>query len=138
MKNIKVKTYVLIQTIIGLIIPLWYSMTVSVSHPNSNSLVVSVNFNIYVIMPIALTLFFIIHILQKKREKIDEYAKKALQIADSICFRASISAFIIIIFIALFSISSLIIGFIFTWIIFAVILLRLLVFCWIDKQGLVK
>lgn len=138
MKKLKIKTFLLVQTIIALLVPVWYSMTVSISHPKSNSLIVSVNFNAYIIMPIVLSLLFIIYILQKKREKIDEYAKKAIQVANSICFKLFFLTSIIIIFISLFSVSSLIIGFIFTWIIFIVILLRLIIFCWIDKYGLVK
>lgn len=90
-------------------------------------------------IPLFIAIIIIIAVgrLKKNAEVMDEYAKKTLQIADSICFKASLVVMgIIILPFLFFDEQATFIGYLITLGIFVLILVRACIFCWIDKKGM--
>lgn len=125
MKKISLRTLMFIQALVAFCIPLYYHLMV-VYHLNSN-------------IPLFIAIIIIIAVgrLKKNAEVMDEYAKKTLQIADSICFKASLVVMgIIILPFLFFDEQATFIGYLITLGIFVLILVRACIFCWIDKKGM--
>lgn len=120
------KTVILFQTLIALCIPLYYHI------------MITYRLDSYVPVLIVIILVLAASRLKKRAESADEYAKKALQIADSICFKVSIviMGIILLPFLFITGTSNQLIGCLLTWGIFALILTRTCIFLWIDKNGM--
>lgn len=125
MKKISLRAIMFIQAAISFCIPLYYHLMFAF-HLNS-----TVPFFISVV------LLLIIKRL-KDTAVMDEYAKKTLEIADSICFKGSLIIMGVLVLPFLFSdeISPLVTGYLLTIGIFVLVLLRACIFYWIDKRGM--
>lgn len=126
MKKISLRTLMFVQSIVAFCIPLYYHLMV-VYKLNSN-----------VPVWIAIILLAVVSWLKRNSDVIDEYAKKTMQIADAICFKAALVFMGIIIFpfLLLDSNSPYLTGYLLTGGIFILVLIRAIVFCWIDKNGM--
>lgn len=125
MKKISLRALMFVQSAIAFCIPLYYYLMVNY-RINSNT-------------PLVITIIVLIIVgrLKRNSEVMDEYAKKTLQIADSICFKISIVIMgIIVLPFLLFDEHTMLIGYLLTLGIFALILIRACIFCWIDKRGM--
>ena len=82
--------------------------------------------------------FAIVSWLKRNSDIMDEYAKKTVQIADAICFKAAFVFLGIIIFpfLLLDGTSLYFSGYLLTGGIFILVLIRAVVFYWIDKNGM--
>ncbi len=148
MKKVKIQFYLFLQAFLTLILPLFYSFSFSVKR-NDQSVMASVRFQPLLLLLLVLIALFVVFLLRRRRENLDEYAKRALQIADSICFKISVLFIAAVLLPALFlatvlRVSSPIMvstiiqyGKIIVYGIFVLFLIRALLFCWIDKKGLV-
>lgn len=110
-----------VQAIIAFCIPVYYHLMV-VYKLNSNAPVW-----------IAIILLAVVSWLKKNSDVMDEYAKKTVQIADAICFKAALTFMGVIIFpfLLLDGTSPYLTGGI-----FILVLIRAIVFYWIDKNGM--
>ena len=125
MKKISLRVLMFVQSGIALCIPLYYYLMVNY-HLNSN-------------VPFLIAIIFLIIVgkLKRNSEVMDEYAKKTLQIADSICFKISVGIMgIIVLPFLFFDEQTTLIGYLLTFGIFALILIRACIFYWIDKRGM--
>lgn len=126
MKKISLRTLMFVQAIVAFCIPAYYHLMV-IYKLNSNAPVW-----------IAIILFAVVSWLKRNSDVMDEYAKKTLQIADAICFKAALVLMGIIIFplLILDGTSAYLSGYLLTGGIFILVLIRAVVFYWIDKNGM--
>lgn len=126
MKKISLRTLMFVQAIVAFCIPAYYHLMV-IYKLNSNAPVW-----------IAIILFAVVSWLKRNSDVMDEYAKKTLQIADAICFKAALVLMVIIIFpfLILDGTSAYLTGYLLTGGIFILVLIRSVVFYWIDKNGM--
>ena len=126
MKKVSLRTFMLIQSLIALCIPLYYH------------LMVIYKFHSNVPLIIVIVILAIVSKLKKASETMDEYAQKTLQIADSICFKLSLvlMGILVLPFLLLSGISTFFTGYLLTFGIFMLILSRACIFWWIDKKGM--
>lgn len=126
MKKISLRTLMFVQAIVAFCIPAYYHLMV-IYKLNSNAPVW-----------IAIILFAVVSWLKRNSDVMDEYAKKTLQIADAICFKAALVLMGIIIFpfLILDGTSAYLTGYLLTGGIFILVLIRAVVFYWIDKKGM--
>lgn len=126
MKKISLRVLMIIQSLVALCIPLYYHLMVAYK----------LNSNIPLI--IVIIILAIVSKLKKSSETMDEYAQKTLQIADSICFKLSVvlMGILVLPFLFLDGISSFLVGYLLTFGIFVLILIRTCIFWWIDKKGM--
>lgn len=126
MKKISLRTLMLVQVFLAFCIPLYYYLMV-VYTLNSNA-------------PtwIAMILLIVVSWMKRNSDGMDEYAKKAMQIADAICFKAALALMGVIIFPSLLldGTACYVTGYLLTGGIFILVLIRAIVFCWIDKNGM--
>lgn len=127
MKKISLRTFMFVQAVVAFCIPVYYHLMV-VYKLNSNAPVW-----------IAIILLAIVSWMKKNSDVMDEYAKKTVQIADAICFKAALVLMGIIIFpfLLLDGTSLYLTGYLLTGGIFILVLIRAIVFFWIDKKGMV-
>lgn len=126
MKKISLRALMFVQAIIAFCIPVYYHLKV-VYKLNSNAPVW-----------IAIILLAVVSWLKKNSDVMDEYAKKTVQIADAICFKAALTFMGVIIFpfLLLDGTSPYLTGYLLTGGIFILVLIRAIVFYWIDKNGM--
>lgn len=126
MKKISLRMLMFIQAIVAFCIPAYYHLMV-VYKLNSN-----------VPVWIAIILLAVVSWLKKNSDVMDEYAKKTVQIADAICFKVALVFMGIIIFpfLLLDGTSPYLTGYLLTGGIFILVLIRAIVFYWIDKNGM--
>lgn len=126
MKKINLRTLMIVQAIVAFCIPVYYHLMV-VYQLNSN-------------VPLwgAIILLAFVSWLKRNSDVMDEYAKKTIQIADAICFKAALLLLGIIIFpfLMLDGISPYLTGYLLTGGIFILVLIRAIVFYCIDKNGM--
>lgn len=126
MKKINLRTLMIVQAIVAFCIPVYYHLMV-VYKLNSN-------------VPLwgAIILLAFVSWLKRNSDVMDEYAKKTIQIADAICFKAALLLLGIIIFpfLMLDGISPYLTGYLLTGGIFILVLIRAIVFYCIDKNGM--
>lgn len=126
MKKVSLRTFMFIQAAIAFCIPLYYHLMVA--------------FKVHSNLPllIAVLILILINRLKSRSEVIDEYAERTLQIADSICFKFSIVVMGILIlpFLFISNVHAFLIGYLLTFGIFTLILVRAFVFYCIDKKGM--
>lgn len=127
MKKISLKTLMFTQAVIAFCIPVYYHLMV-IYRLNSN-----------VPLFIAIIILAIVSNMKRHSDVMDEYAKKTMQVADSICFKAALVLMGIIIFpfLLLNDGSSNLTGYLLTAGIFVLVLIRAIIFCYIDKNGMV-
>lgn len=126
MKKISLRTLMFVQAIVAFCIPVYYHLMV-VYRLNSNAPVW-----------IAIILLAVVSWLKRNSDVMDEYAKKTMQIADAICFKVALVFMGIIIFpfLLLDENSPYLSGYLLTGGIFILVLIRAIVFYWIDKNGM--
>lgn len=126
MKKISLRTFMFVQAIVAFCIPVYYHLMV-VYRLNSS-----------IPVWIAIILLAVVSWLKRHSDVMDEYAKKTVQIADAICFKAALILMGIIIFpfLLLDGTSSYLIGYLLTGSILILVLIRAIVFYWIDKNGM--
>lgn len=126
MKKISLRVLMFVQAIVALCIPLYYHLMV-VYRLNSN-----------IPVWIAIIILAAVSWLKRNSDIMDEYAKKTVQIADAICFKAALILMGIIIFpfLLLDGMSRYLTGYLLTGGIFILFLIRAIVFLWIDKYGM--
>lgn len=126
MKKINLRVFMFVQAIAAFCIPLYYHLMI----------VYKLDSNVPFFISIVISL--IVGRLKRNSDVMDEYAKKTLQIADSICFKISIviMGIIILPFLFMEETSSLFIGYLLTIGVFALIFIRACIFCRIDKNGM--
>ena len=126
MKKISLRTLMFVQAIVAFCISAYYHLMV-IYKLNSNAPVW-----------IAIILFAVVSWLKRNSDVMDEYAKKTLQIADAICFKVALVLMGIIIFpfLILDGTSAYLTGYLLTGGIFILVLIRAVVFYWIDKNGM--
>lgn len=126
MKKFSLRTLMFVQAVVAFCIPVYYHLMV-VYKLNSNAPVW-----------IAIILLAIVSWLKRNSDVMDEYAKKTMQIADAICFKVALVFMGIIIFpfLLLDGNSPYFAGYLLTGGIFILVLIRAIVFCWIDKNGM--
>ena len=126
MKKFSLRTLMLVQAVVALCIPVYYHLMV-VYKLNSNAPVW-----------IAIILLAVVSWLKRNSDVMDEYAKKTMQIADAICFKVALIFMGIIIFpfLLLDGNSPYLAGYLLTGGIFILVLIRAIVFYWIDKNGM--
>lgn len=126
MKKISLRTFMFVQAIVAFCIPAYYHLMV-VYRLNSS-------------MPvwIAIILLAVVSWLKRHSDVMDEYAKKTVEIADAICFKAALVLMEIIIFpfLLLDGTSPYLTGYLLTGSIFILMLIRAIVFYLIDKNGM--
>lgn len=126
MKKISLRMLMFVQAIVAFCIPAYYHLMV-VYRLHSNAPVW-----------IAIILLAIVSWLKRNSDIMDEYAKKTVQIADAICFKAALVFLGIIIspFLLLDGTSPYLTCYLLTGGIFILVLIRAVVFYWIDKNGM--
>lgn len=126
MKKLNLRILMYVQTVIALCIPLYYHFMVTYKISSSIPFIISV------------VLLLVVGILKKSSETKDEYAKEALKVADSICFKISIviMGIVILPFIFLEGEPMFLVGYLLTFGVFVLIFIRTCIFCWIDKKGM--
>lgn len=126
MKKISLRTFMFIQAIVAFCIPTYYHLMI-VYKLNSNAPVW-----------IAIILLAVVSWLKRNSDVMDEYAKKTLQIADAVCFKVALVFMGIILFpfLLLNGTSAYLTGYLLTGGIFILMLIRAIVFYWIDKKGM--
>ena len=126
MKKISLRMLMFVQAIVAFCVPAYYHLMV-VYRLHSNAPVW-----------IAIILLAIVSWLKRNSDIMDEYAKKTVQIADAICFKAALVFLGIIIFpfLLLDDTSPYLTGYLLTSSIFILVLIRAVVFYWIDKNGM--
>ena len=126
MEKFSLRTLMLVQAVVAFCIPVYYHLMV-VYKLNSNAPVW-----------IAIILLAVVSWLKRNSDVMDEYAKKTMQIADAICFKVALIFMGIIIFpfLLLDGNSPYLAGYLLTGGIFILVLIRAIVFCWIDKNGM--
>lgn len=126
MKKVKLRMLMYIQAIVAFCIPLYYHLMIAFK----------INSNVPLLA--AIVILIVVDRLKQRSEVMDEYAKKALQYADSICFKMSILIMGILVLPFLFfeNENVSIVGYLLTMGIFVLILVRACIFCWIDKRGM--
>ena len=126
MKRIDLRTLMFVQAVVAFFIPVYYHLMV-VYKLNSTAPVW-----------IAIILLAVVSWLKKNSDVMDEYAKKTIQIADAVCFSAALIFMGIILFpfLLLDGTSPYLTGYLLTGGIFILVLIRAVVFYWIDKNGM--
>lgn len=126
MKKFSLRTLMFVQAVVAFCIPIYYHLMV-VYKLNSNAPVW-----------IAIILLAAVSWLKRNSDVMDEYAKKTMQIADAICFKVALVFMGIIIFpfLLLDGNSPYLAGYLLTGGIFILVLIRAIVFYWIDKNGM--
>ena len=126
MKKISLRTLMFVQAIVAFCIPAYYHLMV-VYQLNSNAPVW-----------IAIILLAAVSWLKRNSDVMDEYAKQTVQMADAICFKTALVLMGIIIFpfLLLDGMSPYFTGYLLTGGIFVLVLMRAIIFYWIDKNGM--
>ena len=126
MKKLSLRAVVLAQALLALCIPLYYTLMVHVR----------LRSNVPLFVVIVLLLCF--GRLKKRSEAADEYAKQAMRMADAVCFRFSIVLIGILAlpFLLLDGTSQWLVGYILTFGLFGLVLLRTCIFLWLDRTGM--
>lgn len=126
MKKLSLQAVVLAQALLALCIPLYYTLMVHVR----------LRSNVPLFVVIVLLLCF--GRLKKRSEAADEYAEQAMRMADAVCFRFSIVLIGILAlpFLLLDGTSQWLVGYILTFGLFGLVLLRTCIFLWLDRTGM--
>lgn len=126
MKKLSLRAVVLAQALLALCIPLYYTLMVHVR----------LRSNVPLFVVIVLLLCF--GRLKKRSEAADEYAEQAMRMADAVCFRFSIVLIGILAlpFLLLDGTSQWLVGYILTFGLFGLVLLRTCIFLWLDRTGM--
>lgn len=126
MKKLSLRAVVLAQALLALCIPLYYTLMVHVR----------LRSNVPLFVVIVLLLCF--GRLKKRSEAADEYAEQAMRMADAVCFRFSIVLIGILAlpFLLLDGTSQWLVGYILTFELFGLVLLRTCIFLWLDRTGM--
>lgn len=76
--------------------------------------------------------------LKKRAEAADEYAKQAMQMADAVCFKLSIvlMGILVLPFLLMVGTPERLVGYLLTFGLFALVLLRTCIFLWLDRTGM--
>jgi len=148
MKKLKVGSCLWLQALLSALLPVFYFCSFSVSR-QGDAVAAKVSFNLFLFLGLVLLAMLAAAALRRRQEKCDEYARRALQTADSLCFRAAL-VFLSVILLPALLLSTLfapapvttyaVIGFgkLMVSGIFALFLLRAALFSWIDRKGLVR
>ena len=109
MKQINLRAVVLVQALLALCNPLYYILMLCFGR------------------------------LKRRAEAADEYAKQAMQMADAACFKLSIvlMGVLVLPFLLLSGTPERLVGYLLTFGLFALILLRTCIFLWLDRAGMV-
>ena len=126
MKKLSLRAVVLAQALLALCIPLYYTLMVHVR----------LRSNVPLFVVIVLLLCF--GRLKKRSEAADEYAEQAMRMADAVCFRFSIVLIGILAlpFLLLDGTSQWLVGYILTFGLFGLVLLRTCIFLWLARTGM--
>lgn len=126
MKKIRLRTLMFVQAFVAFCIPVYYHLMV-VFRLNSSAPVW-----------IAVILLAVVSWLKRNSDVMDEYAKRTVQIADAICFKTALVLMGILIFpfLLLDGTPVYLTGYLLTGSIFILVLIRAIVFFWIDKHGM--
>ena len=126
MKKLSLRAVVLAQALLALCIPLYYTLMVHVR----------LRSNVPLFVVIVLLLCF--GRLKKRSEAADEYAEQAMRMADAVCFRFSIVliGLLALPFLLLDGTSQWLVGYILTFGLFGLVLLRTCIFLWLDRTGM--
>ena len=86
MKKIRVGTWLLLQALLSMAAPVWYALTFSVRREGGLEMT-RVSFHPLILLGVVLLALLAAFLLRRRRERADEYARRALEMADSVCFR---------------------------------------------------
>ena len=127
MKQISLRAVVLVQALLALCIPLYYILMVQLRLRSTVPL--------FAVIVLALCFGR----LKRRAEAADEYAKQAMQVADAACFKLSIVLMVVLVlpFLLLSGTPERLVGYLLTFGLFALILLRTCIFLWLDRAGMV-
>ena len=126
MKKLSLRTFMVVQAVVAFCIPAYYHLMVTY-RVNSNGPVW-----------VVIILLAAVSWLKRNSDGMDEYAKRTLQLADALCLKAAfvLMGILVFPFLLLDGVSPYLTGYLLTASIFILVLLRTIVFCWIDKNGM--
>lgn len=126
MKKVSLQAVMVVQVLVALCVPLYYH------------LMLTYHFNSYVPLFVVILIVLGVKHLKGRAETMDEYARKTLQIADSICFKFAmvIMGILVLPFLLMSGVAPTFIGYLLTFGMFAMILARACIFIWIDRHGM--
>ena len=126
MKKIRLRTLMFVQAFVAFCIPIYYH------------LMLVFRFTSTAPVWIAVILLAVVSWLKRNSDVMDEYAKRTIQIADAVCFKTALVLMGILIFpfLLLDGTSPYLTGYLLTGGIFILVLIRAIVFYWIDKNGM--
>ena len=118
--------FMVVQAVVAFCIPVYYHLMVTY-RVNSNGPVW-----------VVIILLAAVSWLKRNSDGMDEYAKRTLQLADALCLKAAfvLMGILVFPFLLLDGVSPYLTGYLLTAGIFILVLLRTIVFCWIDKNGM--
>ncbi len=88
MKTIKVGTCLILQAVVSLLLPVFYFASFSVCR-TGDQVIASVRFDLWLFMGLGLAAMLALWFLRRRRERTDEFARRAIGRADAVCFRAA-------------------------------------------------
>ncbi len=146
MKQIRLKTCLLLQAALALLLPVFYFLSFSVSR-EGDAIYARVRFDPFLLIGLALLAVLAVFLLRRKREKTDEFARDAIRRADTICFRVSLVFLGAVLLPALLALTLFTAGPVtsadvicFGWVpvigFFLLFLLRAVLYCRIERKGM--
>ena len=88
MKTIKVGICLILQAVVSLLLPIFYFASFSVSR-TGDRVTASVRFDLWLFLGLGLAAILALWLLRRRRERADEFARRAMGRADAVCFRAA-------------------------------------------------
>ncbi len=145
MKKLSVSAYLLLQAAVSLLLPVFYFLSFRVSRTDGMiSSIVNVRFSW--LIGAAVTAIAVLSLIRLRRERLDEFARAAVAKADTICFRLSMAAVfasLLYLFCAtvlrdgpVMTADVIVYGGIVVCCVTALLVLRAVIFCVIDRKGL--
>lgn len=126
MNKLSLKTLMLVQVFVAFCIPVYYHLMVTCTLKSNAPVWIGV------------VCLVVVSWLKRNSDVMDEYAKKAMQMADAGCFKAALALMGIVIIPSLLVDGTYpyVTGYLLTGGIFILVLIRAVVFCWIDQNGM--